>query len=101
MLPVELYNQLVDPERFRNYGQCEIYPIFGDPFPTCRLSSMALLKEAQRIAEQFDYLDEDVNNGVKEFIKQMDEGLEKQGTTMSQIPSYVTAVPNGTEKVLQ
>lgn len=99
MLPVELYNQLVDPERFKNYGQCENYPVFGDPFPVCRPSSMALLKEAQRIAEQFSYSDENVNQGVREFIRQMDEGLEKQGTTMSQIPSYVTAVPNGTEKV--
>jgi len=29
-----------------------------------------------------------------------DEGLEKNATTMSQIPTYVTAVPNGTEKGL-
>jgi hypothetical protein len=28
-----------------------------------------------------------------------DEGLQKDGTYMSQIPTYVTAVPNGTEKV--
>jgi hypothetical protein len=28
-----------------------------------------------------------------------DEGLAKNDTTMSQIPTYVTAVPNGTEKV--
>lgn len=28
-----------------------------------------------------------------------DEGLEKKGTELSQIPTYVTAVPNGTEKV--
>jgi hypothetical protein len=27
------------------------------------------------------------------------EGLEKDGTSLSQIPTYVTAVPNGTEKV--
>lgn len=29
----------------------------------------------------------------------IDEGLQKNATTMSQIPTYVTAVPNGTEKV--
>ena len=29
----------------------------------------------------------------------IDEGLQKTGTSMSQIPTYVTAVPNGTEKV--
>ena len=28
-----------------------------------------------------------------------DEGLKEDGTLMSQIPTYVTAVPNGTEKV--
>ena len=27
------------------------------------------------------------------------EGLEKDGTSLSQIPTYVTGVPNGTEKV--
>ncbi len=27
------------------------------------------------------------------------EGLENYGTSLSQIPTYVTAVPNGTEKV--
>ena len=29
----------------------------------------------------------------------IDEGLQQHGTTLSQIPTYVTAVPNGTEKV--
>jgi len=60
---------------------------------------MALAEAAKRIAAEFDYPAEEVRKGVKEFIREMDEGLEKQGATMSQIPSYVTAVPNGTEKV--
>jgi hexokinase len=60
---------------------------------------MALAEAAKRIAAEFDYPAEEVRKGVREFIREMDEGLEKQGTTMSQIPSYVTAVPNGTEKV--
>lgn len=30
---------------------------------------------------------------------QIDEGLKKDGATLSQIPTYVTGVPNGTEKV--
>ena len=29
-----------------------------------------------------------------------DEGLQNTGKSMSQIPTYVTAVPNGTEKVV-
>jgi hypothetical protein len=33
------------------------------------------------------------------FCENADEGLEDYGKTMSQIPTYVTAVPNGTEKV--
>lgn len=61
---------------------------------------MALAEEAKRIAAEFEYPTDELEKGVKEFMKQMDEGLEKQGTTMSQIPSYVTAVPNGTEKVV-
>ena len=61
---------------------------------------MALASAAERVAAEFEYSKEDVNKGVKEFIKQMDEGLGKVGATMSQIPTYVTAVPNGTEKGL-
>ncbi|EMF16490.1 Hexokinase_1-domain-containing protein [Sphaerulina musiva SO2202] len=63
-------------------------------------SSMALAAAAERVAAEFEYSKEDVNKGVHEFIRQMDEGLAKSGATMSQIPTYVTAVPNGTEKGL-
>ncbi|KAK0632221.1 putative glucokinase [Immersiella caudata] len=61
---------------------------------------MALEAETASIVAKFDYTEEDVNKGVKEFLRQMGEGLEKDGTSMSQIPTYVTAVPNGTEKGL-
>ncbi|KAI1472437.1 uncharacterized protein F4812DRAFT_448999 [Daldinia caldariorum] len=61
---------------------------------------MALAQETKRITAQFEYTDEDVNKGVKEFLRQMDEGLEREGTSLSQIPTYVTSVPNGTEKGL-
>lgn len=61
---------------------------------------MALAAAAERVAAEFEYTKEDVNRGVKAFIDQMSEGLGKQGATMSQIPTYVTAVPNGTEKGL-
>jgi hypothetical protein len=33
------------------------------------------------------------------FDNVTEEGLEKNATTLSQIPTYVTGVPNGTEKV--
>jgi hypothetical protein len=29
----------------------------------------------------------------------LDDGLKADGTSISQIPTYVTGVPNGTEKV--
>jgi hexokinase len=61
---------------------------------------MSLAQAAERVAAEFEYKKDDVNRAVKEFIRQMDEGLEKQGQTMSQIPTYVTAVPNGTEEGL-
>ncbi|KAI0104378.1 putative glucokinase [Daldinia grandis] len=61
---------------------------------------MALAQETKRITAQFEYTDEDVNKGVKEFLRQMGEGLEHDGTSLSQIPTYVTGVPNGTEKGL-
>ncbi|KAH6630509.1 hypothetical protein B0J18DRAFT_364154 [Chaetomium sp. MPI-SDFR-AT-0129] len=61
---------------------------------------MALETETDSIVQQFEYSDNDVNKAVKEFLRQADEGLEKDGTSLSQIPTYVTAVPNGTEKGL-
>ncbi|KAM7201895.1 putative glucokinase [Naviculisporaceae sp. PSN 640] len=61
---------------------------------------MSLEAETKAVVAQFDYTDEDVNKAVKEFIRQMGEGLENEGTSLSQIPTYVTGVPNGTEKGL-
>lgn len=58
-----------------------------------------LLDEAERIARQFEYPTTDVLRGVKAYMDQMQEGLSKEHTSLSQIPTYVTGVPNGTEKV--
>jgi hexokinase len=60
----------------------------------------ALLQEAARIASEFEYSAEEVQRGVKEYIREIDEGLSEEGATLSQIPTFVTSVPNGTEKVL-
>ncbi|KAK5807368.1 hypothetical protein VI817_001626 [Penicillium citrinum] len=60
---------------------------------------MSLVEEATRIAREFDYPAEQVQRGVSEYIRQLNEGLAKENTTLSQIPTFVTAVPNGTEKV--
>ena len=80
--------------------QCRPKSIFDPELPYSKApTNMALHEEAKRMAAEFDYPTDQVNRSVKEFIRQMEEGLEKQGTTMAQIPTYVTAVPNGTEKV--
>ncbi|KAJ5484754.1 Glucokinase [Penicillium diatomitis] len=62
--------------------------------------SSALLNEAERIAREFDYPAEEVKRGVEEYIRESNEGLAKENATLSQIPTFVTAVPNGTEKGL-
>lgn len=61
---------------------------------------MALEAETTAIVSKFDFSDDDVNKSVKEFLRQMGEGLEKDGASLSQIPTYVTGVPNGSEKGL-
>lgn len=58
-----------------------------------------VLDEAARIARLFEYPADEVLRGVAEYRRQMDEGLAQEDTTLSQIPTFVTEVPNGTEKV--
>ncbi|KIW27522.1 uncharacterized protein PV07_07254 [Cladophialophora immunda] len=90
----EAYFDLLEPGT-----QCRPKSPFTSDLPvTHALTNMALEAEAKRMVAQFEYTPEDVNKGVKEFIREMEEGLEKQGTSISQIPTYVTSVPNGTEK---
>ncbi|KAJ1335938.1 hexokinase [Microdochium nivale] len=79
---------------------CKSSEIFPTNPPVSPIRNMALIGETKRLVAQFDYSDEDLNKGVKEFLHQMNEGLQKEGTSMSQIPTYVTGVPNGTEKGL-
>ncbi|KAF2499580.1 hypothetical protein BU16DRAFT_557897 [Lophium mytilinum] len=73
---------------------------FSGTFYTNTERSMALAEQAKRVAAEFEFPAEGVRAAVKEFIRELDEGLQKDGTEMSQIPTYVTAVPNGTEKGL-
>jgi len=60
---------------------------------------MDLSPEVKRIVAQFEFSDNDANRAVQEFLRQMHEGLEHESTNLSQIPTYVTVVPDGTEKV--
>lgn len=81
-------------------GICESPHLFPTEAPISRPHKMSLLQEVKRVAAEFEFTDDDVNKAVKEFILEMNEGLQKNATTMSQIPTYVTGVPNGTEKGL-
>lgn len=62
-------------------------------------SDPPVIAEAKRIASEFVYSSDDVNRAVKEFLSEMEIGLEAEGSTLSQIPSYITSVPDGSEKV--
>ncbi|RCI08624.1 hypothetical protein L249_4711 [Ophiocordyceps polyrhachis-furcata BCC 54312] len=68
--------------------------------PVSRPLTMALADETTRVVAQFDFSDGDINRHVGEFLHQMNDGLEREDTSISQIPTYVTGVPNGTEKGL-
>ncbi|KAF6829512.1 glucokinase [Colletotrichum plurivorum] len=57
-----------------------------------------LISQAQRIAQEFEFPAEHVRRATTHFLKQLNEGLERDGTSMCQIPSYVTKLPNGSEK---
>ncbi|KAM5346582.1 hypothetical protein ACJ41O_009587 [Fusarium nematophilum] len=61
---------------------------------------MALADESNRVVQEFDFTNDDLNRHVQEFLRQMNEGLSQEGTSLQQIPTYVTGVPNGTEKGL-
>jgi hypothetical protein len=78
---------------------CDIPPPFPTSQPTSRPLTMALAEDTKRVVDQFDFSTDSLNKHVQEFLRQMDEGLQKEGTSISQIPTYVTGVPNGTEKV--
>ncbi|KAH8695057.1 putative glucokinase GlkA [Talaromyces proteolyticus] len=58
------------------------------------------VEAALRVAREFDYPSTQVQRGVDEFLREMSKGLSKTGSTLSQIPTYVNSVPNGTEKGL-
>ncbi|KAF7542815.1 hypothetical protein G7046_g10108 [Stylonectria norvegica] len=63
---------------------------------------MALADETNRVVNEFEFTDDDLNRHVKEFLSQMTIGLNDDNANdgLAQIPTYVTGVPNGTEKGL-
>lgn len=95
-----MYRQEAYYEQLEPGTQCKPKSVFSSElFTTPTLTNMELEKEAKRMAAEFDYPKPVLNKAVEQFIAEMREGLGKQGAQMSQIPTYVTSVPNGTEKV--
>lgn len=62
------------------------------------LESKSLIEGAKAISKTFEFSPEDVQYAVDEYTRLMKIGLENEGEAMTMIPTYVTAVPNGTEK---
>ena len=58
-----------------------------------------VLNEAKRIAIELTYPAEHVRRHVTEFISEMEKGLAKEDTILSQIPTFITSVPDSSEKV--
>lgn len=97
-----VYKQEAYYDQLEPGTQCKPKNLFSADLPiSFDISDMALGQEAKRVAALFEYGAEDLNKGVKAFLKAVDDGLEKQDQEMPQIPTYVTNVPNGTEKVSQ
>ncbi|KAG9243726.1 hypothetical protein BJ878DRAFT_576320 [Calycina marina] len=91
------------PRSHLDPGICQILHPFHTKNTQASVSrprKMALQAEAERVAAEFKFTDEHVQETVTEFVTEMNEGLAKNATNMSQIPTYVTGVPNGTEKGL-
>ncbi|BFZ64242.1 glucokinase [Saitoella coloradoensis] len=59
---------------------------------------MTLLEEAQRVADEFEFTSEQLKTAVVEFRRCMDLGLKNNDEAMTMIPTFVSDVPNGTEK---
>lgn len=91
------------PEYLRQWCESPYLQGLLDPeqiFSICpsKMAS-AVLEEAKRISAGFEYSTEELNKGVEEFLREMEVGLSREDSGLSQIPSYITSVPDGTEKV--
>ncbi|KAK9367829.1 hexokinase-domain-containing protein [Lipomyces kononenkoae] len=62
------------------------------------MTTSSLLEEAIAISKQFDVSKDQLVAISNEFVRLADAGLKTDGMPMTMIPSYVTGVPNGTEK---
>ncbi|KAH7311448.1 hexokinase [Stachybotrys elegans] len=52
---------------------------------------------ANSIASQFIVTTDKINVATDLFVKQLKQGLEEDGSSLLQVPSYVTKLPNGSE----
>ncbi|KAF2097188.1 hexokinase [Rhizodiscina lignyota] len=56
-----------------------------------------VISQVKRIAEEFEVSRDNIGEATRYFVKQLNDGLKRDGAPMCQIPSYVTNLPNGTE----
>ncbi|KAK7908776.1 Hexokinase [Apiospora marii] len=65
--------------------------------PSDAVSSSGLLARAEQIAQEFDFSTQDARKVTAHFVEHMKKALG-QPDSLSQIPSYVRAIPTGREK---
>lgn len=61
--------------------------------------SNPMIREAARIVKDLEFTEDDLQRNIQEFRNQIRTGLMKDGTNLSQIPTHVTDLPSGSEKV--
>ncbi|KAI6778183.1 uncharacterized protein J7T54_002718 [Emericellopsis cladophorae] len=56
------------------------------------------MDRAKAVAGGFHVSSQTIRRGTDHFVRQLGSGLLSDGTALLQVPSYVTSLPNGTEK---
>ena len=62
---------LQESDRPGSSAVCNNLNLFEEPFSISQANRMSLLEEVKRVAAEFEYPPDEVNKGVKEFIRQM------------------------------
>jgi hypothetical protein len=72
--PIALFSDLTSPGSIGDpfeRGHCPHRSIFTEELPVSRPHKMTIVEEARKVAAEFEYPAEEVQKGVKEFIRQM------------------------------
>jgi hexokinase len=65
----------------------------------CYTSASWLKQQANKIASNFTVSDYSLNQHVLQFQEEMNAGLDGSSIELSQIPTFVTQLPDGSQRV--